>query len=94
MTYKDLLLDPKWKDKAYRIKLRDKFKCRGCKRNDRPLHVHHKHYIKDKLPWEYPNKDLYTLCEVCHKLEHHLINHKMMFDSIDDLRKATKRKKT
>ncbi len=30
------------------------------------LHVHHKYYVKGKLPWEYPNEALVTLCETCH----------------------------
>jgi 5-methylcytosine-specific restriction endonuclease McrA len=93
MDYKELLLDHRWKEKAYSIKRRDKFTCRGCKRKNRPLHVHHKHYIKNYLPWEYNNKDLYTLCEVCHKIEHHTIRHQMMFDSIKEYNKATKKKR-
>lgn len=30
------------------------------------LHVHHKFYILDRLPWEYKDKDLITLCNWCH----------------------------
>lgn len=30
------------------------------------MHVHHKFYIKDKLPWEYDNEALITLCNWCH----------------------------
>ena len=30
------------------------------------LHVHHKYYILNKLPWEYDNDALITLCELCH----------------------------
>jgi 5-methylcytosine-specific restriction endonuclease McrA len=30
------------------------------------LHVHHKFYIEDKLPWEYDDKDLMTYCNWCH----------------------------
>lgn len=35
---------------------------------DKPysLHVHHKYYILDRLPWEYPDVDLVTLCNWCH----------------------------
>lgn len=35
---------------------------------DKPynLHVHHKKYVINKLPWEYENKDLQTLCNYCH----------------------------
>lgn len=30
------------------------------------LHVHHKFYIKEKLPWEYEKDALITLCNWCH----------------------------
>jgi hypothetical protein len=30
------------------------------------LHVHHKFYIKENLPWNYDNKALITLCNWCH----------------------------
>lgn len=30
------------------------------------LHVHHKFYIENKLPWEYENDSLITLCNWCH----------------------------
>lgn len=30
------------------------------------LHVHHKFYILGKLPWEYSNDSLITLCNWCH----------------------------
>lgn len=35
---------------------------------DKPyhLHAHHKHYIVGRLPWEYEEKDLTTLCNWCH----------------------------
>jgi 5-methylcytosine-specific restriction endonuclease McrA len=34
------------------------------------LHVHHKYYINDKLPWEYSNDALITLCQICHQDVH------------------------
>ena len=34
------------------------------------LHVHHLYYINNKLPWEYDNKALITLCHNCHQLVH------------------------
>ena len=40
---------------------RDDFKCRECgTTND--LNVHHIRYIEGRLPWEYDNGDLVTLC--------------------------------
>lgn len=31
------------------------------------LHVHHKYYQMGKLPWDYPNEALVTLCWSCHE---------------------------
>ncbi len=35
------------------------------------LHVHHKYYVLSKLPWEYQDDALITLCNWCHWKEHH-----------------------
>jgi len=39
---------------------------------DRPynLHIHHKKYIRNRLPWDYDDDDLITLCNYCHKEAH------------------------
>ncbi|WP_158960640.1 hypothetical protein [Myroides fluvii] len=39
---------------------------------DKPiiLHVHHKYYIKGKLPWDYLDDALITLCHGCHQETH------------------------
>ena len=34
------------------------------------LQVHHKFYIIGKLPWEYDNSDLITVCNICHQNIH------------------------
>jgi hypothetical protein len=34
------------------------------------LHIHHKYYIKDRLPWEYKDDALQTLCWNCHEALH------------------------
>ena len=34
------------------------------------LHVHHKYYIKNKLPWDYPAEALISLCKNCHQEIH------------------------
>ncbi|MDM1409070.1 hypothetical protein, partial [Myroides sp. DF42-4-2] len=57
---------------------------------DKPiiLHVHHKYYIKDKLPWDYLDDALTTLCHGCHQGIHDVeeipvyINEKMI-DKMD-----------
>lgn len=37
---------------------------------NRTLHVHHKYYQIGKLPWEYPNDALITLCYIYHEKLH------------------------
>ena len=34
------------------------------------LNVHHKYYVKNQLPWEYPESALITVCAKCHQNIH------------------------
>lgn len=34
------------------------------------LEVHHRYYIRDRYPWEYPDNALVTLCNWCHQELH------------------------
>lgn len=36
----------------------------------RRMHVHHRLYIYDRLPWQYANEHLETMCEHCHHQWH------------------------
>jgi 5-methylcytosine-specific restriction endonuclease McrA len=67
--YRLLLKDNKWKHKAKEIRARDRNLCVKCGAKGR-LQVHHLYYVEDKMPWEYPNDALVTLCSVCHRKEH------------------------
>jgi len=74
-TYGNLLFDPQWKEKRKIILRRDAYCCVVCGgRND--LQVHHRQYHfvvsvnQFKLPWEYEDHLLITLCETCHKKGH------------------------
>lgn len=69
-TYRKLLLDDRWKEKAKYIRKRDNHTCQHCGRTDCRLDVHHKNYILGKNPWEIPSRYLITLCRSCHKKEH------------------------
>ena len=40
------------------------------KDKNQTLHVHHKKYIKGKMPWEYEDSDLISLCNLCHSNLH------------------------
>jgi 5-methylcytosine-specific restriction endonuclease McrA len=73
--YLSLLKNPRWFKKRKEILDRDGHKCRNCGAT-KNLHVHHKQYHYHKstktqtLPWDYDDKYLITLCEVCHDLGH------------------------
>lgn len=88
MTYRQKLTDPRWQKKRLRIFERDSWTCVSCDREDLPLHVHHIDYTKGLNPWDYPDNNLITYCEVCHNTEH-LIGTQIS-ESLIDIIKANK----
>lgn len=68
-AYSKLLLDPRWQKKRLEILNRDNWECQSCFDKEETLHVHHCYYEKDKLPWEYENESLLTVCATCHEEE-------------------------
>ncbi len=68
-NYTDKLKDPRWQKKRLEILERDKWTCQYCYDDFSTLVVHHKIYIPDKEPWDYPDNLLITLCEDCHNKE-------------------------
>lgn len=74
-TYGALLFRPEWRAKREIILKRDLYGCVICS-GSISLQVHHRQYhfvVKDnkfKLPWEYSESLLITLCESCHKRGH------------------------
>lgn len=68
MSYQSDLLDPRWQRRRLEIFQRDDFECVRCGASDRPLVVHHRSY--HLRPWDAPDFDLETLCDVHHKAEH------------------------
>ena len=63
--------DPRWIAVVTRILRRDGHRCTVCQASSMEgasLSVHHKVYVRGRLPWEYPDEQLVTLCE-----DHHLI---------------------
>lgn len=73
--YNNLLKSPNWFEKRNIILVRDKNQCQCCGSISN-LHIHHRQYHADiktgemKLPWDYDNKYLITLCENCHSTGH------------------------
>lgn len=37
---------------------------------DKTLNVHHAHYVRGRMPWEYDAESLRCLCEECHQVRH------------------------
>ncbi len=68
--YSDLLDCYEWHYKRYRILKRDNFTCQDCSETGYHLHIHHKFYLKDYLPWEIEENALVALCRNCHKKRH------------------------
>lgn len=73
-SYGALLFRPEWRARREQIINRDKV-CVICRSNEN-LQVHHRQYhfvVRDnnfRLPWEYEDRLLITLCEPCHKKGH------------------------
>ena len=66
-TYSEQLKDPRWQKKRLEIMNRDCFTCCHCGDSESTLNIHHKKYTYGKNVWDYPNENLITLCESCHK---------------------------
>lgn len=67
--YHEKLLDSRWQQRKTSIQIRDQFQCQKCKVKDQTVHVHHRHYLHGRDPWDYPDALLVLLCAKCHKEE-------------------------
>ena len=45
---------------------RDSFRCVKCASETNTLTVHHFYYVTGRMPWEYPNGSMATMCRNCH----------------------------
>jgi hypothetical protein len=66
MTYSEKLQHPKWQKKRLEIMSRDSFRCVKCASETNTLTVHHFYYVTGRMPWEYPNGSMATMCRNCH----------------------------
>jgi hypothetical protein len=71
-AYSNQLRDPRWQKKRLEILSRDNFSCQICGNEKETLMVHHRYYIQNREPWDYPENLLVTLCSSCHENEHEL----------------------
>lgn len=70
LTYGEQLKHPNWQRKRLEVLNLAEFACQRCYDKDSTLHVHHKHYVKGRMAWEYEAKELAALCESCHQVAH------------------------
>jgi 5-methylcytosine-specific restriction endonuclease McrA len=66
-SYSELLRDPRWQRKRLEVMERAHFACEECRSETRTLNVHHRFYEKGRAPWDYPDRALVCLCELCHR---------------------------
>jgi len=69
-TYEELLQDPRWDACRRSILKAVGYYCQRCKAENIELHVHHKYYLKNIMPWDYPTDAYEVLCLNCHRREH------------------------
>jgi hypothetical protein len=55
------------------------------------LHVHHKYYVLNKLPWDYPESALTTVCANCHEAIHKAVTIPVYEESIGGNKKQVTR---
>lgn len=64
--YLEKFKDPRWQQLRLRVFERDKWACQKCLNTESTLNVHHRYYLENREPWEYPMEALITLCGECH----------------------------
>ncbi len=69
MNYSEKLKDPRWQKMKSMIQIRDQFTCQKCGDKGTTLHVHHRHYLGGRDPWDYPEQLLVLICAKCHEEE-------------------------
>jgi hypothetical protein len=79
LSYSEQLKHPNWQRKRLAVLDAAGWKCATCDASEKTLHVHHKQYVKGRLPWEYEVVELEALCEDCHEEAHKA---KALIDSV------------
>ena len=73
MIYSAKLRDARWQRLRLKVMERDGWQCQDAN-CDSPanttLQVHHKRYLPQREPWEYPLENLVAYCEPCHERQH------------------------
>ena len=66
MNYAEQLQSSRWQMLKNRILAENNCRCQHCGRSDARMEVHHVHYIKGRMAWEYPDVMMMCLCCHCH----------------------------
>lgn len=67
--YQRKLASPGWQKKRLEQLQRFDFTCTGCGSTHNELHVHHKYYLPNTEPQDYPDSCYTVLCTFCHDTE-------------------------
>jgi len=84
VPYWELLKRPEWQRKRLEIMQRDNFTCIDCDDSESTLNVHHRYYVKGRMPWDYPDFCLITLCSSCHEIQHDSADFNASWENITD----------
>ena len=85
--YERKLQTDEWLNRRQQILERDCFRCQVCgvqRPVKRGLQVHHRYYVANKMPWDYPDDALTTRCFGCHQAEHES-GHVPVYQEIDGI---------
>ena len=66
MTYPEQLQSKPWMRLKNRIMWENNNRCQHCGDSDARMEVHHVHYVKGRMAWEYPDVMMMCLCRYCH----------------------------
>jgi hypothetical protein len=66
-AYQKKLDDPRWQKKRLEILERAEWKCELCGSDSEQLQIHHRYYVANRDPWNYPDWSLRCCCHSCHK---------------------------
>jgi len=69
-SYSELLKDPRWQKMRLKKLEAAAWSCELCCDTETMLSVHHKRYVKGRMPWEYDEVELVVLCQPCHEETH------------------------
>lgn len=74
LSFAEQIRHPAWQKRRLERLEAAGFRCTKCDADDVTLNVHHKHYVKGRMYWEYSDDELSVLCEACHEEEHAILS--------------------